>query len=164
LREGPAFSQDELQLIEQRLQAYPPPPQLAPNAPSDRVLGLTKTQSEKFERAIQPLIAQARLSYPDAKRRYLAGLPPNHIFAVTTTLHDMDGNREHVFVRVHAIADGRIYGKIVSHIELVKGFRENDAYDFPESEIDDWTISMPDGTEEGNLVGKFEDTYHPDTN
>ena len=28
-------------------------------------------------------------------------------------------------------------------------------------EVLDWTISKPDGTEEGNFVGKFLDTYRP---
>ena len=30
-----------------------------------------------------------------------------------------------------------------------------------ESDVLDWTISKPDGTEEGNFVGKFLDTYKP---
>jgi len=31
----------------------------------------------------------------------------------------------------------------------------------PESKIDNWVIVRPDGTEEGNYVGKFLDHYKP---
>lgn len=30
---------------------------------------------------------------------------------------------------------------------------------FPETDMLDWPITRPDGTEEGNFVGKFLDTY-----
>jgi hypothetical protein len=30
-----------------------------------------------------------------------------------------------------------------------------------EKDVYDWTISRPDGSEDGNYVGKFLDTYHP---
>ena len=32
----------------------------------------------------------------------------------------------------------------------------------PELEVLDWTVSKPDGTEDGNFVGKFLDTYKPE--
>jgi hypothetical protein len=33
------------------------------------------------------------------------------------------------------------------------------SYAFAETEVMDWLISHPDGSEEGNFVGKFLDTY-----
>jgi hypothetical protein len=41
----------------------------------------------------------------------------------------------------------------------VKGFKNTDPHSFPESELIDWLISRPDGTEEGNVVGKFLDEW-----
>jgi hypothetical protein len=39
------------------------------------------------------------------------------------------------------------------------GYKNADPYRFPESAIIDWTISRPDGTEEGKVVGKFVENY-----
>jgi hypothetical protein len=36
-----------------------------------------------------------------------------------------------------------------------------DRYATAETELLDWLITKPDGTEEGNVVGKFLDTYQP---
>ena len=34
-----------------------------------------------------------------------------------------------------------------------------DSYQFSESDLLDWLITHPDGSEEGNFVGKFLDSY-----
>jgi hypothetical protein len=46
----------------------------------------------------------------------------------------------------------------------VKGYKHGDEYKFPESEVLDWTISKPDGTEEGNFIGKFFDSLREKQN
>jgi hypothetical protein len=43
----------------------------------------------------------------------------------------------------------------------VHGYSLGDRYAFPESELRDWLITRPDGTEEGNFVGRFLDSYEP---
>jgi uncharacterized protein YegJ (DUF2314 family) len=67
---------------------------------------------------------------------------------------------EQVFVQVDQIEAGWISGFIQNDIKRMKGFAKGQRYTFPESEIIDWTISNRDGTEEGNVVGKFLDTWH----
>jgi hypothetical protein len=47
-------------------------PFLAPNAPKDQPF--TAPSPERFERAIAPYVAQAKATYPQAKRRFLKGL------------------------------------------------------------------------------------------
>ena len=42
-----------------------------------------------------------------------------------------------------------------------RGVREYRAETMPEDELIDWTIVHPDGSEEGNVVGKFLDTLRP---
>ena len=133
---------------------------LAPNAPEDRPGKLA--DEKKFDEAIKPYVEQARKTYPEAKARFLAGLPPEHVFFVTARLHDSAGHWEQVFIEVKEIKDGKIKGLIANHIESVLGYQLGDSYTFPESEVLDWTVSKPDGSEEGNFVGKFLDTYHPD--
>jgi len=109
-----------------------------------------------------PYVAQARATYPAAKRRYLAGLPKDQSFFLTTRLRDSAGHREQVFVVVDSIRGTRVYGRIWSEVGLVQGFHLRQAYSFLEDELLDWLITKPDGTEEGNVVGKFLDTYRPD--
>ena len=132
---------------------------IAPNAPKDKPVNAGASQAEQIEAAIKPYIEKAKSTYPQAKARFLNGLPPRQTLFITTRLYDSSKGIEQVFIAVKEIKDGRISGVIASEIHLVSGYREGDAYSFPESALIDWTISKPDGTEEGNFVGKFLDTY-----
>jgi len=107
-----------------------------------------------MERAIAPYIEQARKSYPGAKKRYLAGLPSGHRFSVLTKLHS-PGREEAVFVTVTGIKGDQITGHIDSDVRGVVGYKAGDSYTLSERDIVDWVIVQPDGSEEGNLVGKF---------
>jgi len=129
---------------------------VAPNAPVDKPVGL----DEKLEQAIQTYIIRAKQTYPQAKQRFLKGLPPKHSFFITTQLRDKEGHIEQVFIAVKEIKNGNINGVISNDLQVVSGYKKGDFYSFPESELLDWTITKPDGTEEGNLVGKFLDEYH----
>jgi uncharacterized protein YegJ (DUF2314 family) len=137
-------------------------PVLAPNAPADKPQSLMSEQAKAFDEAIKPYIEKARKTYPKAKESFLAGLPPKHFFFVTTRLHDSSGRWEQVFIAVKVIKDGMITGLIASDVGTVSGYKFGDKYSFPESELIDWTVSKPDGTEDGNFVGKFLDTYKPE--
>jgi len=143
----------------------PPNPQLSPNAPQDKPGHLEgKAETEEYEVAIAPYVDKGRKTYPEAKKRYLAGLPAGQNFFVVTKLRDDSGRFEQVFVAVASIKDDRITGRIASVIVGVKGFKNGDPYTFPESELVDWLITHPDGSEEGNVVGKFLDEWqntHP---
>jgi len=134
---------------------------LAPNAPEDKPVAVTKGTVSKFEQAIAPYIAQGQKTYPDARKRYLAGLPPKHIFFVTVRLTDDSGKFEIVFVRLLKIdvEKAEFSGRIESPIEIVGGYYRGKELTLPEDRVIDWTISLPDGTEEGNAVGKFLDGY-----
>jgi hypothetical protein len=61
---------------------------------------------------------------------------------------------------VRSITDGKIAGVISSQISLIEGFKEGQPYSFSESDLVDWVIAKPDGSEEGNVVGKFLDNFH----
>ena len=132
---------------------------VAPNAPKDKPVNAKGREVSRFEEAIKPYIEEARKTYPEAKRRFLQGLPPKHTFFITTRLYDAAGRFEQVFIAVKEIKDGKITGLIWTDVQLVSGYRARDSYTFPESELIDWTVSKPDGTEEGNFVGKFLDSY-----
>ena len=125
------------------------------NAPKDEPVQVsTSAERDEMERAIAPYIEQARKSYPDAKKRYLAGLPSGHRFSVVTKLRSQ-GRVEAVFVTVTGIKGDQITGRIDSDVRGVAGYKAGDSYTLSERDIVDWVIVRPDGGEEGNLVGKF---------
>jgi hypothetical protein len=132
--------------------------QLPPNAPKDQPHALTSQQITENERAVAPYIQKARSTYSGARTRYLAGLPRGEHFFVVTRLVDNNGHWEQVFVRVTKIDGAAITGIISSDIRLVSGFKAGQAYSFMEPALIDWLITKPDGSEEGNVVGKFLDT------
>lgn len=129
--------------------------------PPDKPVSMdTDDKVAAYDRAIAPYIAKARATYPDAKRRFLAGLPPGSRFAVRVPLHDSN-RREDSFVAVEKISGGKITGTISSRLNLVTRYKTGQQITVPESKIDNWVIVRPDGTEEGNPVGKFLDHYKP---
>jgi len=138
------------------------PVNIAPNAPPDRpVDAASLCQWKAFVRALEPYVKQARATYPAARQRFLAGLPPRETFFVTVRLSDSLGHHEQAFLAVDSIEGDQITGRIWSQIDLVAGFRLRQPYRTAEGEIIDWLIAKPDGTEEGNVAGKFLDTYQP---
>jgi hypothetical protein len=142
------------------LQAWAAEPVLSPDAPQDKpALAATADKVARMQEAMEPYVQEARKTYPDARARFLKGLPPGHNFFITTRLHDSEGRVEQVFVAVTSIDNGTVHGIIYSPIQTVSGFSFRQAYSFSETELVDWLIAKPDGSEEGNVVGKFMDTY-----
>jgi uncharacterized protein YegJ (DUF2314 family) len=120
---------------------------------------------QKYDRAIAPYVAQARATYPDAKKRFLAGLPRGYTFAVWLRLYEKDKqNRiiyfEDCFVSVERIAGGRFYGRLENKPTMVHGHSLGEKVSGEESEIRNWMIEHPDGSEEGNVVGKFLEKHY----
>jgi hypothetical protein len=135
---------------------------LAPTAPQDRPVQISAANPNealaKWRTLVAPHVEKAKTTYPGAKSRYLAGLPPQQTFFVTTLLRDGQGHFEYVFIVVQRIAEHSVTGQIATQVIQVRGYRDGDTVTFPEAEVMDWMISKPDGSEEGNLVGKFLDT------
>ena len=140
--------------------AHAQEPALSPDAPKDRPVTITAVDEASFQAAEAPYIAKARSTYLVAKAKFLSGLPKGEIFFVTTRLHDKNSRTEQVFVEVSSIQGDHILGHIASQLMVVKGFQNGQFYVFPESDLIDWLITHPDGSEEGNYVGKFLDSYH----
>ena len=127
--------------------------------PQDKPIQVKSEELRRYEEAIRPYVEKARKTYPAARKRFLAGLPRGHTFYITTQLRDREGRSEQTFIEVREIKDKTVRGIIANNIALVSGYEIGDSYSFPESEVLDWTIAAPDGTEEGNFVGKFLDEY-----
>ena len=129
--------------------------------PKDKPVHMEGAQQQaEVDRAIAPYVAQARKTYPAAKKRFEAGLPPKYLFSLTTKLWDRSHTKsEVVFVVAEKIKSGTVTGHLATHTKQPIGYNWGDRVSFPESKVMDWTIVHPDGTEEGNVVGKFLDTY-----
>ncbi len=117
-----------------------------------------RQQFEAMLKAEAPYLAKARATYPSAKKRYLAGLPPGYSFAVRKHLAEPrtepgPQRLQGVYIEVDAIKDGKIYGRI-GEVNL-PSFHRGQRISFPEPEIEDWAIFHPDGSVEGDVVGKF---------
>ncbi len=132
---------------------------LSEHAPTDkthRVKG--EEQLAAFDALIAPYVKKAQKSLPKAKKKYKAGLKPGQAFFLTTRIYDDLGNHEQIFVRVTAWENMNVSGTIANDLSLVQGFSSHQLITFPESAILDWLITNPDGSEEGNFVGKYLDT------
>jgi len=139
---------------------------VAPNAPQDRNVRATlRCQAAAMKAAIAPLSAAARASFPAARERFERGLPPRHTFFATTWLHDNLEHEELVFIAVDSVSGTgdatRIAGRIWNPVNIVRGYSYRQPYSFPAADLVDWMVARPDGSEEGNEVGKFMDTYEP---
>lgn len=131
-------------------------PHIAANAPEDKPRQWN--DQSKAAAALAPYIAKAKATYPYAKARYAAGLPAGQSFFVTVELRDGEGRSERVFLVVDEITKAIVHGRIWNEVVTVEGFKFGQQYSVPESEVIDWTITRPDGTEEGNYIGKFIDS------
>ena len=129
--------------------------------PVDKPSAITDAESVRLERALKPLIAEAQRTYPAAKARYDRGLPSGYRFYVVTRLFDSSGRYEQVFVRVQATSANAVTGQLASEINLIRGYKSGDKIEVRDDRLIDWLIADPSGSEEGNVVGKFMDTYQP---
>jgi len=94
-----------------------------------------------------------------AKRRFIEGLPLGYSLFVTIELTDTIGNVEISFVQVTRWEGKQITGILATATQHVIGYKMGQKLKIDENRVIDWTITSPDGTEEGNFVGKFLDTY-----
>lgn len=116
-------------------------------------------EAKRLQKAISPYVQKAKETLPLAKRRYIEGLPLGYSFFVTVELTDTIGNVEISFVRVTEWKERQIIGILSTATQHVIGYKMGQKLKIDENRIIDWTITAPDGTEEGNFVGKFMDTY-----
>lgn len=113
----------------------------------DRPLELSEPELRKMEEATTPYVARAKESYPQARTRFLAGLPSGERFFIVTRVVGANGKSEQAFIRVKSILDGRVTGTIATDMRLLTSYKPGDPYDFPESDLIDWLIKKPDGSE-----------------
>jgi len=132
---------------------------LSIDAPIDKGHYIEGSEKQrKYDQMIAPYIEQARKTLPDAKKRFLLGLKSGEVFYLVTRIYDKDGKFEQVFVRVKDWHDDDIKGLIENELYTVKEYHNGQLIVFKEKGVYDWLISKPDGSEEGNFIGKYLDS------
>ncbi len=127
----------------------------APNSPPpDRMVKFNNELNE----ALKPLIVKARATIPEAKKRYLAGLPKGHFMSITTVIRDKNGRSEQVFVNVRSWVGDTVTGDLANDVAL-EGYKKRQELKVNEKDMLDWTIVNSKGEEEGNVLGKFIDKW-----
>ena len=133
---------------------------LSKNAPKDNPTAIYQNEQKKFDKQIAPYVKKARETLLYAKNKFLSGLSKGEGFFLTIRLFDRDGEWEQVFIRVTKWSNNKISGYIDSDLGRLKEYKTLQNVDFNESDILDWLFTKPDGSEEGNYVGKYLDTLH----
>ncbi len=119
------------------------------------------SSKETLAEAIAPYVAKGRATWPEAKKRFLAGFPPGSSYIgggatkLLVRVRLRQGNKvEETFLEVTSIKGGNISGNINS-MDILTNYKTGQSITIPESEIEDWLIQYPNGSQEGNVVGNF---------
>jgi hypothetical protein len=130
-------------------------PHVAENAPKDCNAPMT---SQSISEAVEKLSPDALKTWPAAKRRFLDGLLERQSLFVTVLVFEPDGRSEYLFVAVDEIDKDQIRGRIWNDVKVLKSLSFRAPMELPEDAISDWLITQPDGSEDGNIIGKYIDT------
>jgi uncharacterized protein YegJ (DUF2314 family) len=118
----------------------------------------SEAETSRLDKAMQPYVVKARAGLPGIKKRFDAGLK-DEVLMLTLRVYDPNGKYEQVFATVKKWDDKGITGIIASDVMGIKSHKMGDEINFPEKDVLDWTIEKSDGTEEGNVVGNFLNTF-----
>lgn len=120
----------------------------------------------RYQAAIAPYIAASIGTYPDARKRFLAGLPRKTSLIVSVRLDGGGGPPGLATIKVTNIDEkkGLIYGRSLADVKGHFGIRQDDDVTLHEADVIDWKITHPDGSVEGDGVGKYIDSLGSDTN
>lgn len=121
-------------------------------AAEDQLFGMTPEMSK----LIAPYIEKARATFPEVKKKYIAGdyVREKRELDVQVELADKDGSREMVFVLVTQCLGNRIQGIVANDIQLLKEYKKGDAISFTQDQVKNWVVVDSKGNEEGNFVGE----------
>lgn len=108
--------------------------------------------------AIQEIVDRhspsAMEQWPSVRNRYLSGLPENESLFVRVLVAAEGSAAHYLFVVVDSIEGDKIWGRIWSDVTSSTGINHGERIVLMKEFISDWLISKPDGTEEGNRIGR----------
>lgn len=121
-------------------------------AAEDQLFGM----SPEMSKVIVPYIEKAKATFPEVKKKYIAGdyVREKRQLDVQIELTDKNGDREMVFIVVTQCLGNRFQGIIVNDIQLLKEYKNGDTLSFSQDQVKNWVVVDSKGNEEGNFVGK----------
>ncbi|MBD2723195.1 hypothetical protein [Hymenobacter armeniacus] len=133
-----------------RAQATPPVVLTAATAPAGVRPALTRDET-----ALADPVREALRTLPQAKKKFLAGLPTGDQFLLSVRVVATDTSFRQASARVLGW-----HGNTVQALLLPDAASpaEPVPVSFPETAVVDWTLLRASGREEGNYVGRYIDT------
>ncbi|QJX46495.1 hypothetical protein HMJ29_05910 [Hymenobacter taeanensis] len=125
--------------------------------PASPTLVSLVTQLQEQDGALPELpCKEARRTLPQLRQRYQRGLPAGATCYLTAVVLNEGATPEPVVVLVSSWQAGQVAGRIV-RVGPNGQTVANAPTDFAEAAVVDWLLLRPDGSEEGNYLGKFFD-------
>lgn len=112
----------------------------------------------RHETALADPVREALRTLPQAKKRFLAGLPQGDQFLLTVRVVATDTSFRQASARVLGWRGGTVQALLLPEAADAAGAAEPLPVSFPETAVMDWTLLRASGREEGNYVGKYLDT------
>ena len=120
------------------------------SSPKDTITPVSKKNHHRF---IAPDVQKAKETFPQAKKRFIKGLPKGSSFCLTVGLNE-NGTDESVLIKALAFSNGQIFGVLATKTPSTNSFTYGSRMIVDENEITDWTITSPEIQEEGRTHDK----------
>ena len=110
------------------------------------------------ETALADPVREALRTLPQAKKRFLAGLPDGDQFLLSVRVAASDTSFRQVSARVLGWRGNTVQALLLPENASSATPAEPMPVSFPETAVVDWTLLRASGREEGNYVGRYTDT------
>jgi len=110
---------------------------------------------KQLDAVIPAPILRARRSLPQIKQRYLLGLGSDEKLFLTARIFDKSGVFEQVFAEVQDWSRDSVIAVIANDLDAVREYQKGQTITFSEKHVLDWIVTRPDGSAEGNFVGRY---------
>ncbi len=115
-----------------------------------------RLMADATEKAMAPLVEEARAELPRLQKRYQHGLPAGSVLYFTVRLPRQAGGWEQVFIEVCSWKGHHVRGTLASElVDPIGDLKTGAAMQFADEMVLDWTIVGKGGHEEGNRLGHF---------
>ena len=110
------------------------------------------------EIALADPVREALRTLPQAKKKFLAGLPDGDQFLLSVRVADTDTSFRQVTARVLGWNGKTVQALLLPPATDSATPAEPMPVSFPETAVVDWTLLRASGREEGNYVGRYNET------
>ena len=112
----------------------------------------------RYETTLADPMREALRTLPQAKKRFLAGLPEGDQFLLSVRVVATDTSFRQVSARVLGWHGTTVQALLLPENAGATGPAEPIPVSFSETAVLDWTLLRTSGREEGNYVGRYTDT------